>query len=273
MAGLNRLFGALSSIISTTRECPIARKSLLVRHSQSPSCSSSSSSFIRANSTLVIRPTLRAGLKQAKRGTRNLPEIPSSKALGMLKSEENHYLVTFLVGKKYRLMVDDQVTVPHIKDLKVGDLIKLTRITEVGSRNFTLRAVGNGTVGHAKRETHAPAASKTLERKAKKLGVDPSELVREARTVCLKPEIPHYLDEELVHASAIVVEHTRGKMITVIKKKRRKGYRKTIKNKPYYTKIRLCEIKIPSIQTEAIHSQTPNIPVDASTSQQPTMIA
>ncbi|OAV99642.1 hypothetical protein PTTG_00551 [Puccinia triticina 1-1 BBBD Race 1] len=264
MAGLSRLFGAVSSLISTTKECPIARKSTILRASQSPGASSSPASSIRTNSTLVTRPTLQPALKQASRGTRGLPKIPSSKALGMLNSEENHYLVTFLVGKKYKLMVDDQVTLPHIKDLKVGDLIRLTRITEVGSRNFTIRAAGNGTVGHAKRETLSPAASKTLNSKAKKLGMDPSELSRESRTVCFKPEIPHYLDENLVHASAIVVEHTRGKMSTVIKKKRRKGYRKTIKNKPYYTRIRLCEIKIPTIQTEAIHPETLCISADAS---------
>jgi len=221
-----------------------------------------------------MRPTLKTGLKQSARGTKGLPTIASSEALGMLKSEENHYLVTFLVGKKYRLMVDDQVTVPHIKDLKVGDLIQLTRITEVGSRNFTLRAVGNGTVGHAKRETLPPAAEKTVNFRAKKLGVSPEEIMRSARTVSLKPEIPHYLDTDLVHASAIVVEHTRGKMTTVIKKKRRKGYRKTIKNKPYYTKIRLCEIKIPTLEAEASSQLKPeSIPVDSSAIQQPTVTA
>ncbi|KAA1094497.1 hypothetical protein PGT21_023327 [Puccinia graminis f. sp. tritici] len=270
MAGLNRLFGTLSSLISMTTECTMVRKSPLLRHSQSP-CASSSTSFIRSNSTLVIRPTLQTGLKRANRGTRGLPKIPSSEALGMLKSEDNHYLVTFLVGKKYKLMVDDQVTLPHIKDLKVGDLIKLTRITEVGSRNFTLRALGNGTVGHAKRETLSPAASKTLGWKAKKLGMDPAELSREARTVCFKPEIPHYLDEDLVHASAIVVEHTRGKMSTVIKKKRRKGYRKTIKNKPYYTRIRLCEIKVPTIQAESSQPTIPSMSTDPSASHQSTI--
>ncbi|PLW52123.1 hypothetical protein PCASD_02037 [Puccinia coronata f. sp. avenae] len=278
MAGRNRLFGALSSLISTTQECPaLTRKAHLLRHppapsssSLSPSCcpSSSCGSFIRTSSTLAIRPTLKTGLKQASRGTRSLPKIATSDALGMLKSEENHYLVTFLVGKKYRLMVDDQVMVPHIKDLKVGDLIKLTRITEVGSRNFTLRAVGNGTVGHAKRETLPPAASRTLSSKARELDVDPAELVRRARTVTLMPEIPHYLDDNLVHASAIVVEHTRGKMSTVIKKKRRKGYRKTIKNKPYYTKIRLCEIKIPTIQTEASQPKMMTIPADEGSANQ-----
>ncbi|KNZ47164.1 hypothetical protein VP01_663g16 [Puccinia sorghi] len=280
MAGRSRLFGALSSLISataatTTTECPvISRKTHLFRHPQSPPSpsSSSSASSIRTNSTLAIRPTLRTGLKQSARGTKGLPEIASSEALGMLNSEKNHYLVTFLVGKKYRLMVDDQVTVPHIKDLKVGDLIQLTRITEVGSRNFTLRAVGNGTVGHAKRETLPPVAARTLNFRAKKLGVEPEELTRRARTVSLKPEIPHYLDTHLVQASAIVVEHTRGKMNTVIKKKRRKGYRKTIKNKPYYTKIRLCEIKIPTMEAEASsHLKPDSIQVDNRAIQQPSI--
>lgn len=229
---------------STLRECPASPDSCRPRSSRIPECCPG-----RFNSTLPSRPTLKHGLKQTSKMI-NLPTIPSSSALGMLKSQSNHYLVTFLVGKKYKLMIDDQVTVPHIKDLKVGDLIKLTRITEVGSRNFTLRAIGNGTVGHAKQETSAPPSQRLSKSDQDDLAQDHD------RVVCLKPEIPHYLDQDLVEATAIVVEHTRGRMITVIKKKRRKGYRKTIKNKPYYTRIRLCDIKIPNLQTDRTDPST-----------------
>lgn len=52
----------------------------------------------------------------------------------------------------------------------------------------------------------------------------------------------HFLDHGFVGVKALVVEHSRGVMLTTVKKKRRKGYLKTIKNKPYFTKLRISEI-------------------------------
>ncbi|KAI9628901.1 hypothetical protein KEM48_011295 [Puccinia striiformis f. sp. tritici PST-130] len=126
-------------------------------------------------------------------------------------------------------MVDDQVTVPHIKDLKVGDLIKLTRITEVGSRNFTLRAVGNGTVGHAnERLTHQPHPKLWKEKPRNSAWIPANSSGRPGRSAS-NLRFRTISTRNSFMPSAIVVEHTRGKMITVIKKKRRKGYRETIR--------------------------------------------
>ncbi|MBW0499106.1 hypothetical protein O181_038821 [Austropuccinia psidii MF-1] len=239
----NTLFGNLpapgfSSLLS---DCASMLKSS-VGHSNGSSSTFSS----RLSSTLPVRPSLRSGLKPSSPLT-NVSVIASSSALNLINSQQNHYIIPFLVGRKYRMMVDDQVTVPHIKDLRVGDLVQLTRITEVGSRNFTLRAIGNGTVGHAKMETMAPASSRFAKSSNPK-----TQAGETTRVTCLKPEIPHYLDEGLVNATAMVVEHTRGKMVTVIKKKRRKGYRKTIKNKPYYTRLRLCDIQLANPQAQIV---------------------
>ncbi|CAH7678549.1 expressed protein [Phakopsora pachyrhizi] len=200
-----------------------------------------------SSTSLPIRPTLKSSSGTFKESllNDNLSSISTSMALTKLRSQPNHYVISFLVGKRYRLTTNDLVTVPHIKDLRVGDLIKLTRLTEVGSRNFTIRAIGNGTVGHAALETKPPPSNQKFTNTFKNSD-DAEESPGLKRVICFKPEIPHYLDDGLVDATAIVVEHTRGKMSTVIKKKRRKGYRKTIKSKPYYTQIRLCEIKFPT---------------------------
>ena len=47
-----------------------------------------------------------------------------------------------------------------------------------------------------------------------------------------------------VNVDATVVEHTKGNMEFIFKKKRRKGYRKTIQHKQPYTRLRIGNIDI-----------------------------
>ena len=89
----------------------------------------------------------------------------------------------------------DLLTVPRLKDVQVGDVLALSEIHEVGSREFTMRG---------------------------------------------SPVIP----PQKVRVEATVVEHTKGKMEVIFKKKRRKGYQKTIKHKQTYTRLRIGPIDI-----------------------------
>lgn len=84
--------------------------------------------------------------------------------------------------------------------MKVGDVLTLSQVHEVGSREFTLR--GN-------------------------------------------PVVP----PEQVKVEATVVEHTKGKMEVIFKKKRRKGYQKTIKHKQTYTRLRIGPIDVVEAQS------------------------
>ncbi|KAB5594481.1 hypothetical protein CTheo_2112 [Ceratobasidium theobromae] len=47
-----------------------------------------------------------------------------------------------------------------------------------------------------------------------------------------------------VRVAATVLEHTKGPMLEIFKKKRRKGYEKTIKHKQTYTRLRIGDIKV-----------------------------
>jgi large subunit ribosomal protein L21 len=87
------------------------------------------------------------------------------------------------------------VTVPRLKDVNVGDVLTLDAITELGSRDYTLRG--------------SP-----------------------------------YVSTQLATVSATVVEHTMGKMEKIFKKKRRKGYQRTIKHKQTYTRLRISDIQL-----------------------------
>ncbi|KAH8110817.1 ribosomal protein L21-like protein [Phellopilus nigrolimitatus] len=60
-------------------------------------------------------------------------------ALDHLRSQPAHYVVASLVGHKYLLAPRDLLTVARLKDVRVGDRLRLSEIHEVGSRDFTLR--------------------------------------------------------------------------------------------------------------------------------------
>ncbi|KAF7430607.1 hypothetical protein PC9H_006315 [Pleurotus ostreatus] len=123
-------------------------------------------------------------------------------ALQLVKSQPSQYVVASLAGRKYLLAPRDVLTVPRMRDVKVGDVLTLNEVHELGSREYTIR--GN-------------------------------------------PVIP----PSRVKVEATVIEHTKGKMEYIFKKKRRKGYQKTITHKQPYTRIRIGSIDIPAVEASS----------------------
>ncbi|KDQ19537.1 hypothetical protein BOTBODRAFT_51909 [Botryobasidium botryosum FD-172 SS1] len=127
----------------------------------------------------------------------NTLPAPSSlpDALNLIRSQPSHYVVASFLGRRYILAPRDLLTVPRMRDVKVGDVLSLDSIHELGSREFTIRG---------------------------------------------EPDLP----KGAVSVYARVVEHTKGRMEEIVKKKRRKGYKKTIKHKQTYTRLRIGDIDI-----------------------------
>ncbi|KAF8557714.1 hypothetical protein OG21DRAFT_1595727 [Imleria badia] len=119
-------------------------------------------------------------------------------ALNIIRAQPSQYVIASVVGRKYILTPRDVLTVPHLKDVRVGDILHLRDIHEIGSREYTLRG-------------------------------DP------------------FLPRNHIKVEATVMEHTKGKMEVVFKKKRRKGYQKTIKNKHPYTRLRIGPIQFTNL--------------------------
>ncbi|KAF9466037.1 ribosomal protein L21-like protein [Collybia nuda] len=134
------------------------------------------------------------------RDIRSVTPASTTAALELIRSQPSQYVVASFAGRKYILTPRDMLTVPHLRDVKVGDVLTLDEIHELGSREYTLR--GN-------------------------------------------PVIP----PSRVKVEATVVEHTKGKMEFIFKKKRRKGYQKTITHKQPYTRLRIGNIEIPIAQS------------------------
>ncbi|CDO73249.1 hypothetical protein BN946_scf185008.g11 [Trametes cinnabarina] len=142
----------------------------------------------------LFRPTLRAVAARAVHTQVTAP-ITTPSALSLIRSQPSQYVVASVAGRKYLLTPRDLLTVPRLKDVKVGDVLRLSDIHELGSREFTIR--GN-------------------------------------------PTIP----PERVRVEATVVEHTKGQMEFIFKKKRRKGYERTVQHKQTYTRLRIGPIEI-----------------------------
>ncbi|KAF7327800.1 Methyltransf-25 domain-containing protein [Mycena kentingensis (nom. inval.)] len=63
----------------------------------------------------------------------------ASAALDLIRSQPSQYIVATLGGKRHILSPRDLLTVPRIAQVQVGDLVALSAIHELGSREYTLR--------------------------------------------------------------------------------------------------------------------------------------
>lgn len=127
----------------------------------------------------------------------------SDRAVALLNSEPRKYILTALHRQRYVLHPRDILTVAHIKPtLAPGTKLALTRIFEVGSHAFRLRAgAGDRLTG--------------------------------------------------VRCEATVLENTTGPLTIKRLVKRRKGYKKEIRSKMRYTRLRIGEIAVEAAETAA----------------------
>ena len=150
-----------------------------------------------------------------------------------------------------------------MNDVHVGDILELDRIHEVGSRDYTLRAQDSmstrskGPVALMRRAvgSHQSRLVEMLNEHAASSPIlnavlDAQGQVRESQSWAakLKPSglahVGAVLAKDIVRVRCTVLEHTTGKMEFIVKKKRRKGYKKTIKHKQTYTRLRVEGIQL-----------------------------
>ncbi|KAI0741909.1 ribosomal protein L21-like protein [Daedaleopsis nitida] len=136
----------------------------------------------------LLRPTIFRAVSTRALHTQTVPSpSTASNVLSLIRSQPSQYVVASVAGRKYLLTSRDLLTVPRLKDVKVGDVLKLSDIHELGSREYTIQQVS---------------------------------------------------------VEATVVEHTKGSMEVIFKKKRRKGYERTVRHKQTYTRLRIGPIDI-----------------------------
>lgn len=147
-----------------------------------------------------------------------LPNDPTS-ALSLLKSQSTAgtgiYITARLHSRTYLLHPRDILTLPTLKPLQPpGTTLSLSRILEVGSRDYSIRS---------------PAAEGKELRKVLGKGQEAGMEI---------------LPDWMVKCDLTVLEHTKSPLETIIKTKRRKGYRKTIQHKQGWTRLRVGDIHL-----------------------------
>lgn len=112
-----------------------------------------------------------------------------------LREQLRYYAVAEIAGRPFLITKNDKVIVNRLKDVKVGDVLKLDKVRELGSKDYTLKG---------------------------------------------SPYVP----ENIFNINATVIEHTKSKLIQIVKKKRRKNYKRTIEHKQTHTVLRISNVDV-----------------------------
>ncbi|PWN40361.1 hypothetical protein IE81DRAFT_325658 [Ceraceosorus guamensis] len=103
----------------------------------SASAPASTASTSNASSYVPVSPSSYA----LSASTADASSITSTRsALSLLRTQPSHYAVLSLVGRTLLVRPGDIITLPRLLDVQVGDVMRLERVHELGSRDFTLRA-------------------------------------------------------------------------------------------------------------------------------------
>lgn len=191
------------------------------------------------------------------------------KALKLLRSQPDHYVVASVTGRTFVLSESDLFTVPHLRNVQVGDVLELDRVHEVGSRNYTLRAQdpsqGRRKAGGGRyplllmQQRDAIDTTTPLAVRVDTASTDLARASSEATLPWSKSWAAQLIPTGLAHVGAtlssdvvrvrcVVVEHAKGPMERIEKFKRRKSYDKVITHKQPYTRVRVDAITLGTAQ-------------------------
>ncbi|KAI8140891.1 ribosomal protein L21-like protein [Fennellomyces sp. T-0311] len=115
--------------------------------------------------------------------------------LTKLRDQLRYYAVAEIAGRPFLITKNDKVIVNRLKDVQVGDVLKLDRVRELGSKDYTVKG--------------SP-----------------------------------YVSDKYYDITATVIEHPKSKLIQIVKKKRRKNYKRTIEHKQTHTVLRISKVDV-----------------------------
>merc|ERR1711939_515866 len=165
--------------------------------------------------------------------------IDDETVVSLIASQPGQYLSALFMGRRYLLTPGDVLTVPKLKGVKPGDTLLLTRVVELGSRDYTLRAASSvSSMSEERFESPATALRPPLSR-----AQDAQETPRDWQRY--PDSLPALRPGAFVRAKVTVIEHTKGRMFEVEKFKKRKGYRRTLRSKLAFTRVRVGDFEFP----------------------------
>ncbi|WWC97964.1 hypothetical protein V866_004853 [Kwoniella sp. B9012] len=143
----------------------------------------------------------------------------TSEAISLISSQSTsscgRYVIARLYSRNYLLHPKDILTLPQLKPVQSpGSTLSLTKVLEVGSRDYALRS----------QASNAAILKRSMDWKSKRLSSFEG------------------IPEGVVDCNLTILEHTKSPLERILKKKRRKGYKKTIEHKQGYTRLRVGDI-------------------------------
>ncbi|KAJ2363537.1 hypothetical protein IW150_006711 [Coemansia sp. RSA 2607] len=63
----------------------------------------------------------------------------SAELVGRLRDQQKYYATVVIKGRPFTVAQNDIVVMDRIKDLELGDTLSLTQVTELGSRDYTIK--------------------------------------------------------------------------------------------------------------------------------------
>lgn len=179
------------------------------------------------------------------------PEV--REMLPLLRAQGSHYITAHIYAKPYLLTQGDTLRLPfYMKGVEPGDVIRLDRATNIGSRDYTLKAA----VQTPKLKSPTMETTEVLDPTTGNLAttsrVMPEGPLASGPNAVQAPHfIPHiakgkipYLDDRLFVCRAVVMGVESEPMRYKEKTKRRQRKVKTVKSKHRYTILKIKELRV-----------------------------
>lgn len=238
--------------LSTTQQTPFSRSAALSTISQTsttPPPIPSATPASNASAISVDAPALNPQSSLLQQLSPSVREF-----LPLLRSQGPHYITIHIHGNPYLVTQGDSIRLPfYMHDVEPGDVLRLDRAINLGSRDFTLKAPA------------APAKRKSATMTSSNI-VDPTDISPEepstpdslqfsATPSGVPHYIPHlakerysYIDPRLFVCRAVVTGVESEPMRIKEKTKRRQRHIRKVKSKHRYTIIKIKELHIRSVE-------------------------
>ncbi|CAK4031527.1 aconitate hydratase [Lecanosticta acicola] len=172
--------------------------------------------------------------------------------LPIMLSQGPHYITVHIHGNQYLVTEGDTVRLPFLMHhVEPGDVIRLNRAINLGSRDFTIKAAANPP------KLKSPTATTTvvLDQTSGDLASH-SRVMPASQTSAQAPHyVPHiakgkhsYLDERLFVCRAVVMGVESEPMRIKEKTKRRQRHVRKVKSKHRYTILKIKELRLRSLE-------------------------
>ncbi|KAK5127050.1 hypothetical protein LTR85_008409 [Meristemomyces frigidus] len=182
--------------------------------------------------------------------------------LPLLQAQGSHYITAHIFDRPYLLTQGDTVRLPFfMKDVAPGDILRLNKASNIGSRDYTLKASAAAPKLKSSTTTTVEVLDPTSGSLASHSRVMPtpspdSETPSSTAARTMAPHfIPHiakgkvsYLDDRLFVCRAVVMGVEAEPMRVKEKTKRRQRKVKSVKSKHRYTILKVKEVRIRGVE-------------------------